>query len=117
MDEAVELAEKFRSFRAMAQLLVVQIESSRQTATTRTVPPLQAKEHELEAKAKQKQLGAYFDSYGFELPPLRMMLFLTPRNSIRTGFRLRHARLGDAIPASATRTGQDFLDQRCAARG
>ena len=65
-DEAVELAEKFRSFRAMAQLLVDQIQSLRENAATRAIPSLQAKEHELEAKAKEEELGRYFDTYGFE---------------------------------------------------
>ncbi|KAH8887759.1 hypothetical protein GQ53DRAFT_768085 [Thozetella sp. PMI_491] len=63
-DEAVALAKEYRSYRAMAQLIVDQIEAYRQGAALRGIPPAQVQEHELAAKAKEEQLGDLFDQFG-----------------------------------------------------
>lgn len=75
-DEAIALAEQHRRCDVMAEVLVEQICSLRQQASTRTISASTAKEQLALAAAKEQQMGEYFEKYGgdFALPAYEVLL-------------------------------------------
>jgi nuclear pore complex protein Nup133 len=65
-DQAIQLAEKNKTFETMARLVVEQIQAIRQQASTRGISSSKAEEQLALASVKEQQMGDYFDQYGHE---------------------------------------------------
>jgi len=75
-DEAINLAEENQRYDVMAEVVVEQIFSLRQQASTRTISASKAKEQLTLAATKEQRMGDYFNKYGeaFAFPAYKALL-------------------------------------------